>query len=140
MPEARPRPAVAQPGRSTGTLIAHGAVGWAICAAVMGLLLYATPRPVAFAVHATVAPIVFAFVARHYFAYRGAHEPLRVAAWFVGITALLDAVVVAGIIQRSGAMLGSFAGFWLPLALIFAVTWIVGGILSMGPIPKERHA
>ncbi len=138
MKSARPRPVVAQPGRSIAMLALHAAAGWAACAAIMGALLATTSLGVAFTVHALVAPIVFAIVARRYFHYRGAHEPLATAAWMAGLTALLDIVVVAGLIQRDAAMLRSVAGFWLPIALVFFVTWAVGAIASMGPFTKQR--
>jgi menaquinone-dependent protoporphyrinogen oxidase len=134
MPEARPRPAWAQPGRSALNVLAHAAAAWAICGPIMGILLYVAPLGVALAIHAITVPIVFALVARHYFRYRGAREPLHVAAAFVATTALLDAVVVAGVIQHHSTMLKSFVGFWLPLATIFLVTWLVGAITQMGPM------
>lgn len=133
MPEARPRPAVAQPGHSIGAVLAHGALGWAVCAAIMAVLLRATPLGVALALHVIAAPIVFAVVARHYFGRRGAREPVRVAAAFAIETALLDAIIVAGVVLRDTAMLRSIGGFWLPLALIFLVTWAVGEIGAMAP-------
>ncbi len=138
LPEARPRPAIVQPGHSIGALVLHGAVGWAFCAAAMGALSWAMSVGVALLVHLFVAPIVFLFVARRYFRYRGAREPLPVAAAFTATTALLDLVVVAGAIQRDTAMLRSVLGFWLPLALIFAVTYLVGWIESIGPIPPPQ--
>lgn len=52
------------------------------------------------------------------------------------IVALLDSVVVAGLVQRSFVLFGSVLGFWVPLALIFGVTWATGECLSMMP-PKN---
>lgn len=138
MPDARPRPAVAQSGHSVGALLAHAAIGWAACAAAMTALMITLPNQTAIAIHALLAPIVFMFVARRYFAYRGAREPLTVALAFASITALLDAVLVAWVVLGSAAMLASVAGFWLPIALIFAVTFAVGEIASMGPLPKQQ--
>lgn len=139
MTTARPRPVVAQPGHSIATLALHGVAGWAACSAIMGVLLATTSVGVAIGVHAFAAPIVFALVARHYFRRRGAREPLAAAAWMAIITAVLDAVVVAGVIQRDTAMLRSVAGFWVPIVLVFAVTWAVGAIASMGSFTKPHH-
>ena len=137
MPDARPRPAVIQAGHSIATLLAHGAIGWAACAAAMTVLMITLPQGAAIAIHALAAPIVFTLIARHYFAQRGAREPLAVALAFTAITAVLDAVAVAWVVFHSAAMLASIGGFWLPLALIFSVTFLVGEIASMGPLPKH---
>ena len=57
---------------------------------------------------------------------------------FVAIVALLDLVVVAGIIQRNLAMFGSVFGTWIPFALIGAVSWVVGEWKWM--VPRQREA
>ncbi len=140
LPSARPGAVIEPPGRSIGRLVAHGVVGWALCAAVMMSLLAAASTGVAFVIHAVAAPIIFAAVSSLYFRPEGAREPFVAALAFAGLVALLDAVVVAGLIQRSAAMFLSFAGFWLPLALIFAATWATGAIMSMMPAPGSAPA
>ena len=145
MPEARPRPATKQQGRSPWMVVLHAVVGWGVCASVMTTLLTRTPLAVAFTLHALTALIAFAFIARHYFVYRGARSPLLVAASITAIVAFLDATLVAGVLEHHAALLASVAGFWVPLALIFAVTWATGVITSMGsfapsgPAARERH-
>jgi menaquinone-dependent protoporphyrinogen oxidase len=126
LPTARPGPVVDQPGGSTGRLLAYGFIGWAACAAVMGALFSVTTVGIALGVHAVAAPAIFAMVARRYFRARGARDSTVTAFTFVATVALLDLIVVAGIIQRNLAMFGSVMGAWIPLTLIFAVTWAVG--------------
>jgi menaquinone-dependent protoporphyrinogen oxidase len=138
LPAARPRPVVAQPGHSLVRLFLHAGAGWAVCAAVMALLLSITSVGVAVVVHALVVPIVFAAIAWHYFDDRGAREPRSTALAFAGLTALVDLVIVAGLVQRSLALVKSVGGFWLPLALIFLVTWSIGQMRSM--MPSSHHA
>jgi menaquinone-dependent protoporphyrinogen oxidase len=138
LPTARPLPPIAQPGHSLKRLVLHGVLGWALCAAVMGGLLWATTLGVALVLHALAVPIVFAAIAWHYFRGRGARTPFATAFGFVGIVALLDVAVVAGLAQRSLALVASVGGFWLPLALIFVATWTVGALMSM--IPTQRPA
>lgn len=133
LPAARPRPAVALPGRSIARLLTHVAAGWAMCAIVMATLLTVTSAGVAIAVHAFVVPIVFAVVAARYFGARGSREPLATALVFSGVVAALDLVIAAALVQRSFAMFGSVGGFWLPLALIFVVTFAVGSVMAMMP-------
>jgi len=141
LPTAEPGAIVAQPARALPRLIAHGIAGWAACGVVMGGLLAVTRVGVAIAIHAVAAPLIFAVVAWHYFRARGARDPLPTAASFTGVVMLLDFLVVAGLIERSFAMFASIAGSWLPFALIFLSSWLVGGIMSTLPWPKAetRH-
>jgi menaquinone-dependent protoporphyrinogen oxidase len=136
LPTARPGTVTAQPARSLPRLVLHGAIGWAACAATMAALLAATTLTVALVAHAIVAPLVFAAVARHYFRGRGARDPLPTALAFVAIVALLDLVVVGGLVQRSLVLFTSLVGTWLPFALVFLVTWAVGELMATLPWPK----
>lgn len=138
LPTARPRPVVAQPGHAIGRVVSHGVAGWAACAAVMLALVRLANLPAALVVHAIVAPILFALVAAHYFRARGARAPLVVAASFAAIVLALDLALVAPLAAGFAAMLGSVAGFWLPLALVFAVTWATGAIRAMMPMIKAN--
>lgn len=137
LPSARPRRVAPQPGRSLAALLVHAEIGWVLCAAIMMALLVLAPVGVALAVHAVLAPIVFALIARHYFRYRGARDPLPTAAWFTGVVALLDVGIIEGLAGKT-ALLRSLAGFWLPLALIFLTTWAVGALASLSPMPRPR--
>jgi hypothetical protein len=49
---------------------------------------------------------------------------------------LLDLVILAVGLERSFAMFRSIAGTWLPLSLIFGVTWAIGAVMSTLPWPK----
>lgn len=136
LPAARPRAVIEPPGRSLARLFLHGLTGSALCAVTMGVLEWTTTSTVALVSHAVAAPVIFSVVAGSYFRKRGAREPMPTALAFVGIVALLDLVVVAGLFQRSLAIFGSLAGTWLPFALIFAVTWVIGQVMSTMPWPK----
>ena len=131
LPTARPGAVVAQPGRSLTYLGLHGFVGWALCGLTMTTLQWATSVGTALVTHALAVPVIFTLVARHYFRARGARQALATALAFVGIVAVLDSVVVAGLVQRSPVIFTSVIGFWVPLALVFGVTWATGEILSM---------
>ncbi len=136
LPAARPGVPTEHPGRSLGRLLLHGLVGWAACAATMGALLAAVRPGAALWLHAVAAPVIFAFVARSYFRARGAREPLSTSVTFAAVVALLNLVVVAGALQHSLAMFTSVVGTWLPVALIFGVTWATGEVMAMTPLPK----
>ncbi len=141
LPTARPGIAIEPAGHSWLRWYEHAVAGWAMCAVAMALLLAAFSTRTAIAVHAVIAPVVFAFVASHYFGARGARAPLSTALGFVAVVAALDIVLVAGLIQRDLAMVRSIPGFWLPLASIFVVTLLVGALRTMMPgAPAARAA
>jgi hypothetical protein len=48
---------------------------------------------------------------------------------------LLDVILAVGL-EHSLAMFQSIAGTWLPLALIFIVTWAIGVVMSTLPWPR----
>ena len=52
--------------------------------------------------------------------------PLVTAFLFVGIVIFMDVFVVALFIEQSLAMFASFIGTWLPFALIFMATYLIG--------------
>jgi hypothetical protein len=107
-------------------LVLYGLIGWALCAAVMGIGMAVTNLQIALIVHAIAAPLIFAAVTWFYFIRNGTNLPLRTAEVFVFIVVFMDVFVVAMVIQRSFAMFNSFAGTWLPFILIFASTLITG--------------
>lgn len=136
LPTARPGRVIAQPGRSLSRLLLHGLVGWALCALTMAALLWAVSPGAALVMHALAVPFVFALVAWHYFRARGARDPVATALTFLGVVALLDLVVIAGLLRHGPALLGSLVGFWWPLVLIFGVTWGTGELFSSLPWTK----
>jgi menaquinone-dependent protoporphyrinogen oxidase len=140
LPHARPRPAVEPPARSLARLLGYGFVGWALCVALMGLLLQTVSGGAAVALHAVAAPLIFTGLAIGYFRARGSRDPLPTAIAFTAIVAVLDAVVVAGLVLRDFAMFTSLAGTWLPFGLIFVATWITGLTTSMTPAPRPAVA
>jgi hypothetical protein len=108
-------------------VFAHAMAGWAACGAMMGLLLATVAVPTALVVHAIAAPMVFT---AHLTTRYGRRPPVLVALVFTAVVMLLDAVIVAGVVQRSFAMFASVVGTWLPFALIFASTYATGTWLA----------
>jgi menaquinone-dependent protoporphyrinogen oxidase len=140
LPHARPGAAVDPPARSLARLLAYGSLGWALCAALMGVLLQIVSIGTAIALHAAVAPLIFTGIAIGYFRVRGARDPVPTAIAFTAIVGVLDAAVVAGLVLRDFAMFASFAGTWLPFGLILLVTWVTGWVMSMIPAPRPAVA
>jgi menaquinone-dependent protoporphyrinogen oxidase len=140
LPHAQAGAAVNPPARSLTRLLAYGFVGWALCAALMAVLLQTVSIGAAIAIHAVAVPLIFTGIAVGYFRARGARDPFPTAIAFTGIVAILDAAVVAGLVLRDFAMFTSFAGTWLPFVLIFLATWVTGLAMSMMPAPRPAVA
>jgi menaquinone-dependent protoporphyrinogen oxidase len=140
LPRAGPGLAVDPPARSLTRLLAYGFAGWALCAALMTLLLQMISTGAAIAIHVVAAPLIFTGIASGYFRARGAHDPLPTAIAFTVTIALLDAAVVAGLVLRDFAIFTSIAGTWLPFVLIFLATWATGLAMSMMPAPRPAAA
>jgi menaquinone-dependent protoporphyrinogen oxidase len=137
LPSATPGSPVEQSAHSLLSLVAPPAAGWALCAALMVLLLNTLPVLAALVIHAIAAPLIFSAVALLYFRNRGAREPLPTAIAWTSIVMALDAVVISGVVQHSFAMFASVAGSWLPFALIFAAVWGTGYVMLMRPDARE---
>jgi hypothetical protein len=140
LPHARPGAAADPPARSLARMLGYAFVGWALCAALMAVLLQAVSTSAAIAIHAVATPLIFTGIAIGYFRAHGARDPLPTAAAFTAIVAVLDAAVVAGFVLRDFAMFTSIAGTWLPFGLIFLATWITGLAMSMMPVPRPADA
>lgn len=114
----------------TALLVGLSLAGWAACGATMVAGTALTTPALALAVHALLAPVFFGIGAVLYF--RRPHalgSPFAVAAWNVGAVIALDLLVVAPLVEHSFRMFASVAGTWLPFALIFASSWLVGAMV-----------
>jgi len=74
---------------------------------------------------AHAAPVIFAGASFVYFS--GLHfTTVQAAIIYVSLVMVLDFVVVATFIEKSCAMFASILGTWIPFALIFGSTYLVG--------------
>ena len=108
------------------TVLIHAFVGWALCAATMGIGMAATSPNNALIIHAVGAPIFFFGVSFVYFKRFNYTTPLQTAIIFVGFVMVVDFFVVALLILKSLDMFASLLGTWIPFALIFASTYLTG--------------
>ena len=92
----------------------------------MGIATAILGHPAALVVHAVAAPVVFAALSALCFRRFPPACPLGAATAVVVIVIGLDGVIVATLLLRSYAMFRSVSGTWLPLALIFAATYLAG--------------
>ncbi len=114
-------------------IIVHAFVGWALCAATLGIGMAVTSLDNALIIHAMAAPIFFAGLSLVYFRKFNYTTPLQTAVIFIAYVIGMDLFVVALIIEHSLEMFTSLLGTWIPFALIFASTWLTGT-----PVKKSR--
>ena len=107
-------------------IFVHAFVGWALCAATMGIGMATLGLQNALVVHAIGAPIFFTLVSLIYFKKFNYTTPLQTAVIFVGFVIAMDFFVVALLINGSLAMFTSLLGTWIPFALIFTSTYVTG--------------
>jgi hypothetical protein len=112
-------------------LVVHAFIGWALCAATMGIGMALASLQTALVIHAIGAPIFFAVISTVYFNRFHFTSPIQTALVFVGFVVVVDFFVVALLINKSLAMFGSLLGTWVPFALIFGST-LVTGIIVLG--------
>ena len=124
--------------KKTLIILVHAFVGWALCAATMGIGMATTSMENALIIHAIGAPIFFVCVSLVYYNKFNYTTPLQTAAIFVGFVIAVDFFVVALLINRSLEMFTSLLGTWVPFALIFAATYLTG--LYMARYPGYKTA
>ncbi len=107
-------------------ILVHAFVGWALCAATMGIGMATMTMESTLIVHAIGAPIFFAIVSLIYFRKFNYTTPLQTAMIFVGFVIAVDFFVVALLINKSLEMFASLLGTWIPFALIFTSTYLTG--------------
>lgn len=111
-------------------ILIHAFVGWALCAATMGIGMATTSLQNALIIHAIAAPIYFTVVSMIYFKKFNYTSPLQTALIFVSFVIIVDFFVVALLINKSLAMFTSLLGTWIPFVLIFLSSYLTGRVLA----------
>jgi hypothetical protein len=107
-------------------ILIHAFIGWALCAAIIGIGFQITTEQNTLIVHALGVPIIFGIISRFYFKKFYHVSPMQMAFICLGFVLFVDFFVVAMIIQKSFAMFSSALGTWIPFLLIFLSTYLVG--------------
>jgi hypothetical protein len=107
-------------------ILIHALVGWALCAATMGIGMAITSLETTLIIHAIAAPIFFAAISVVYFNKFNYTSPFQTAGIFIAFVIAMDFFVVAMLINHSFEMFTSLLGTWIPFALIFVSTYIIG--------------
>jgi multisubunit Na+/H+ antiporter MnhC subunit len=107
-------------------IIGFALLGWAICGAIIGIGRPTIGVQATLIVHAIAVPLVFGGLSWIYFRNFNYTSPLHTAIIFTGLVIFLDAFIVAPFAERSYAMFTSILGTWIPFALIFLSTYLIG--------------
>jgi hypothetical protein len=113
-------------------ILIHAFVGWAFCAAIMGIGMAVTSLQTTLILHAIGGPIGFIIISLFYFNKFDYTSPLLTAIWFVAFVIFMDLFIVALLIEKSFAMFRSILGTWLPFTLIFLATYFTGRLTKKG--------
>jgi len=112
--------------KKVAVILAFAGVGWAGCAATMGFGMAVTSEGNALIIHAIAAPLIFGALALIYFTKFKYTSPLLTAAIFLSVVIAVDFFVVALLMLKSFEMFRSPLGTWIPFALIFFATYLMG--------------
>lgn len=105
-------------------------IGWALCGATMGIGREVTSLETALIVHAIAAPLIFGVISLIYFKKFNYTTPMQTAVLFTAFVILMDFFIVALLIEKSFEMFASPIGTWIPFALIFLSTYLVGLMMT----------
>ena len=121
-------------------ILVHAFIGWALCAATMGIGMQLTSMQKILVIHAIASPVFFSLISLLYFSKFRFTSPFVTAVVFLGFVMAMDFFLVALVINRSLAMFASLLGTWIPFALIFAATYLTGLVVNRPLEPRSRPA
>jgi hypothetical protein len=102
----------------------------------MGISMATTTVENALIIHASAAPVIYFLVSLIYFRKFNYTRPLQTGLIFVSFVILMDFFIVAMLILKSFEMFTSPLGTWIPFALIFLTTYIVGTLIVKRKMPQ----
>jgi len=112
--------------REVVIILAHAFVGWALCAAIIGIGRSLTSMQTTLIIHAIGVFVIFAIIGLNYFKRFNYTTPLQTAIIFVSFVIFMDLFVVALLIEKSFEMFRSILGTWIPFLFIFKATYLAG--------------
>ncbi|UCB45576.1 MAG: hypothetical protein JSV25_15425 [Spirochaetota bacterium] len=117
-------------GKKIVIIFIHALIGWALCAAVMGIGMSVMALEKTLILHAILAPVFFTLLSLLYFKRFNYTTPLLTSVIFLGFVVVVDFFIVALAIQKSLEMFTSWLGTWLPFTLIFISTYFTGLVVT----------
>ena len=118
--------------KKTMIILGHAILGWGLCGALIGIGFKVTSIENTLILHAIGVPIIFGTISWIYFNRFNYTTPLQTAIVFVSFASLLDFFIVAMAVQKSFEMFASILGTWIPFALIFGATYLMGSYIKGG--------
>ncbi len=119
--------------KKAAIILGFGVAVWAFCGALVGVGRQFMSMDMTLIVHAVGAPVGAAIASWFYFRNFYFTRPLATAAIFVGLSLVLDVLIVALLIEKSFDMFSSILSVWLPQALIFSATYSTGRFMTPEP-------
>jgi len=112
------------------TILIFAFIGWAICAAIMGIGMQIFSMKTTLIIHAIGGPLAFLILSMIYFKKYNYTTPFLTAIIFIGFIIFMDFFLVALLIEKSFDMFKNSLGTWIPFALIFLTTYLTGIITT----------
>lgn len=110
-----------------------------VCAATTGIGIALWSVRTEEILHAVGAPVFFFGVSWFYFTRYGHTTALETTVVFAVFVMVVDLLVVALAVNRSLDMFTDPLGTWIPLALIFVSSWLIGRLVTRTPnIARDR--
>jgi hypothetical protein len=113
-------------------ILVHAILAWGLCGALIGIGFKVTSIENTLILHAIGVPIIFGTISLIYFNRFNYTTPLQTAVLFLSFAILMDFFVVAMAVQKSFEMFASILGTWIPFALIFGSTYLMGSYITGG--------
>lgn len=111
-------------------VLIHAFIVWALCGATIGIGRSITTMELTLIIHVIGAPIFAALVSLVYYKKFNYTTPGQTAFIFLLFVIAMDAGLVAPVFEKSYEMFKSILGTWIPFALIFLSTYVMGFILK----------
>ena len=125
----------AEIGKSYLIVLIHAVIGWACCAATIGIGMAVTTHENALVIHAVLAPLFFGALSLNYVRRYHHFSPLKTAVMFILVVMMIDFFFVALVLIRSLEMFSSLLGTWIPFILIFLSSYGIGILAGQ----KKEH-
>lgn len=119
-------------------LIAHSFIGWAFCAALMGIGPQLIGIEMTLIVHLILGPMGFGLLSIFYHKRFGYTSPIVTAAVFLLFVAAMDFFLIGLMVLGNLEMFASVIGIWLPFALIFLLSF-GGGLWAEKRRSRGQH-
>lgn len=111
-------------------ILAHAFVIWTLCGATIGIGRAIIGIGPTLIVHLIAAPIFSTLISLYYYRKFYFTKPFTTALFFLFFIGGMDAGIVAPVFEKSFSMFTSAIGTWIPFALIFLSTYIVGLVVK----------